>query len=112
MDTSDSGSPAGDAAARRDDLARMAAEQADAVWSDDAPARRPVRAISWMSGDIGPKSDIAAGLRGLSVDARRHGGEVPYGTVAPGAGRYLLGAMLLLVALIAALLALMWWIAT
>lgn len=100
---------AGDSAARAD-LRRIAEQHSDAVWSPDgAAAGGRAKVPGVLSGDVGAKGAIAHELQSLSRSAGRSGERVPYGTTVPGAGRYLLLAMLGLAGLaLAAAAALVW----
>lgn len=98
------------AEARRADLARIAAEQADAVWAPQGEQTKPsLRGLGLFSGDIGPKGDISGRLRALSVEARRSRDTVPRGTVAPGTGRYIFATVALIALGGLGLLALLGW---
>lgn len=91
----------------------MAREQADAVWSDarEAP-KHGLGAVGMAMGEFGPKAEVTGRLRELSLRDRRQRSEVPRGTTVPGTGRYVLGAMALIVLVLLALIVLLlWWAA-
>lgn len=107
------GDLAGDAGVRAD-LERVAAASADAVWApgDEGATpgtRRNIPGLGLVSGDIGPKGQVAHRLREVAREEALHGGRIPYGTSVPGTGRYVIAALLAIVAVAVAILALLAW---
>lgn len=99
-----------DAAARSEDLARMARAAEEATFGDgDTPrARMP----GTLSGDFGPKGIVSARHRELSRAERAARSEVPSGAVAPGGLTYLLLPMIGIALVLLALVALLGWLAS
>ncbi|MBC7643710.1 MAG: hypothetical protein H7123_01195 [Thermoleophilia bacterium] len=97
----------------RDDLARVAAAQRDAVWGtpdvEPGGTRKGLPLVARVfTGEIGPKGEISGELRKLRLGRRRE--EIPHGTVISGGGFLIFLAMLTIVAVALALLAVLYWL--
>lgn len=94
----------------RGSLHELADASRDATYGETGAGRAWVPGV--ISGDLGPKGKVSAQLRDLSRAERSRLGEVPRGMQAPGTGRYVLGALLLVVAALVGLIALFVWLAS
>ena len=97
-----------EAAEHASDLARMAGANADATWGDQPAARSRVPGV--LTGDLGPKGEVASQLRDLSRRERATYGEVPHGSVEPGGFGLLLLPMLGIAALLVLVVVLAGWL--
>lgn len=95
---------------QRGALHELAEANSEATWGDSEVGTTRVPGV--LSGDVGPKGKISAQLRSLSRSERSRMGEVPRGTIVDGTGRYILLAMMLIVAVLVAIVAFIWWIAS
>lgn len=115
MDDANSGNPdpthlpgRSDASSRRGELDRMARQHAEATWGDGTARRSIVPGV--VSGDVGPKGRISAGLRSLSRDQQASGDHVPRGTTARGGALLVLLPMLAVAATLFAIVGLVIWL--
>lgn len=94
--------------AARGSLHELADASREATFGETGAGKAWVPGV--ISGDLGPKGKVAAQLRDLSRAERSRLGEVPRGVQADGTGRYVLGAMLLIVIGLSAIVALLVWL--
>lgn len=93
--------------AERGSLHELADASREATFGDTGAGKAWVPGV--ISGDLGPKGKVAAQLRDLSRAERSRLGEVPRGVQSDGTGRYVLGAMALIVVVLVVLVALIVW---
>jgi hypothetical protein len=96
-------------AVERGALSEIADANEDATWGDTDAGKAWVPGV--ISGDLGPKGKVSAQLRHTARAERSQYGEVPYGAIAPGTGRYLLVAIGAVVLVLVAIVALIFWLA-
>lgn len=99
-----------DHATKRGALSEISEANSEATWGDTDGGRAWIPGV--VSGDVGPKGKMAAQLRHTSRSERAKYGEVPYGVNAPGTGRFLIAAMGGIVLVLAAIVALIVWLAS
>lgn len=92
----------------RGSLRELADANREATFGETGAGRSIVPGV--ISGDVGPKGRVSAQLRDLSRSERQRLGEVPRGVQADGTGRYVLGAILLVVLALIGVLALLVWL--
>jgi len=98
---------------QRNDLAKVAAAQRDAVWgtpNEQRPGKR--KGLPFVArvftGEIGPKGEINSELRKLRLGHRNE--HIPRGTVISGGGFLIFLALLVIVAIAVGLLVLLYWL--